>query len=70
MKTNKNHWRLPRHGEGELLKEFAALQRMLNITTAHITHDESEAVALANCIILMCEGQLTRTGMMNNPIKG
>jgi len=53
--------------KGDLLKQFAALQRKLNITTVYITHDESEAVMLANRIIVMRDGQITRAGMTNNP---
>ncbi|HYP27534.1 MAG TPA: ABC transporter ATP-binding protein [Blastocatellia bacterium] len=55
--------------KSDLLKEFAALRRMLNITTIYITHDESEASTLANRIIVMREGQITPAGMMNNHTK-
>jgi putative spermidine/putrescine transport system ATP-binding protein len=44
--------------KAELRAELASLQRLLNITTVYITHDQAEASALAQRIVIMHEGRL------------
>ena len=39
-----------------LLAELAVLQKALNVTTVHVTHDREEAAALADRVVLMREG--------------
>jgi iron(III) transport system ATP-binding protein len=42
--------------------EIRSLQRRLGITMAYVTHDESEALALADFIVVMNDGRLLQTG--------
>lgn len=48
--------------KASLLAELAALQKTLNVTTIHVTHDRAEAAALANRVVLMREGRIEHTG--------
>ena len=47
--------------KAELRDELASLQRLLNITTVYITHDQAEAAALAQRIAIMHEGRIDCT---------
>ena len=50
--------------KAELRDELAALQRLLNITTVYITHDQAEAVALAHRIAIMHGGRIEQVGLV------
>jgi putative spermidine/putrescine transport system ATP-binding protein len=50
--------------KAELRDELAALQRLLNITTVHITHDQAEAVALSHRIAVMQGGRIEQVGLV------
>ena len=43
-----------------LLNELAALQRTLNVTTLHVTHDREEAARFARRVVSMREGKVER----------
>lgn len=42
--------------------EFRALQRRLGITTLYVTHDQEEAMALSDRIVVMHAGKMLQTG--------
>ncbi|HYX04332.1 MAG TPA: ABC transporter ATP-binding protein, partial [Reyranella sp.] len=42
--------------------EFRALQRRLGITTLYVTHDQEEAMALSDRIVVMQRGRILQTG--------
>jgi ABC-type Fe3+/spermidine/putrescine transport system ATPase subunit len=44
--------------KADLLKELAALQRLLAVTTVYITHDQTEAAGIAHRIALMRAGRI------------
>ncbi len=46
--------------KANLLAELAAMQKSLNITTVHVTHDREEAAAFADRIVMMREGRIER----------
>ncbi len=48
-----------------LLAELAALQKALNVTTIHVTHDRDEAAAFADRVVLMREGRIEQTERLN-----
>jgi putative spermidine/putrescine transport system ATP-binding protein len=50
--------------KAELCDELAALQRLLNITTVYITHNQAEAVALAHRIAIMHLGRIEQVGLV------
>ena len=50
--------------KAELRDELATLQRLLNITTIYITHDQAEAVALAHRIAIMHGGRIEQVGLV------
>jgi ABC-type Fe3+/spermidine/putrescine transport system ATPase subunit len=50
--------------KAELRDELTALQRLLNITTVYITHDQAEAVALAHRIAIMRGGRIEQVGLI------
>src|SRR5690606_33603883 len=43
-------------------EEFRSLQRRLGITTIYVTHDQEEAMALSDRIVLMNAGRVLQTG--------
>jgi ABC-type Fe3+/spermidine/putrescine transport system ATPase subunit len=47
----------------EMREEIVGLQRRLGITTIFVTHDQSEAVAVADRIALMLDGSIVQTGV-------
>jgi putative spermidine/putrescine transport system ATP-binding protein len=51
--------------------EIRALQRKLGLTTVFVTHDQSEALALADRLVLMNHGKVVQSGsaidLYNNP---
>ncbi len=42
--------------------EFRALQRRLRITTLYVTHDQEEAMALSDRVVVMQRGRILQTG--------
>lgn len=46
----------------QLRQELKALQRRLGVTTLHVTHDQSEALAIADRIVVMNAGRIIETG--------
>jgi iron(III) transport system ATP-binding protein len=42
--------------------EFRSLQKRLNITSLYVTHDQEEAMALSDRIVVMQEGRILQTG--------
>ena len=43
-------------------EEFRALQRRLGITTLYVTHDQEEAMALSDRVVVMQKGRILQTG--------
>jgi iron(III) transport system ATP-binding protein len=43
-------------------EEFRALQRRLKITTIYVTHDQEEAMALSDRVVVMQRGQVLQSG--------
>jgi iron(III) transport system ATP-binding protein len=48
---------------GYLRHEVKALQRKLGVTTIMVTHDQEEALTMADRIVVMNDGELTRLGV-------
>jgi putative spermidine/putrescine transport system ATP-binding protein len=46
----------------QLREELHALQRRLGVTTLHVTHDQAEALALADRIVVMDRGRIVEQG--------
>jgi ABC-type sugar transport system ATPase subunit len=42
--------------------EFRALQRRLRITTLYVTHDQEEAMALSDRVVVMDKGRALQVG--------
>ncbi len=42
----------------EMRREIRALQQKLGITMVYVTHDQSEAMSMADKVILMCDGKV------------
>jgi iron(III) transport system ATP-binding protein len=55
----------------EMQLEIRSLQRELRLTVIHVTHDQSEAMAMSDRIILMNKGEIVQKGrpksLYNNP---
>ena len=47
---------------GEMRAEIARLQRRVGITTLFVTHDQQEALALADRVVVMAGGRVVETG--------
>lgn len=51
--------------------EIARLQRDLGVTTIYVTHDQIEAMTMADRIVVMCQGRIQQIGkpmdIFNNP---
>jgi iron(III) transport system ATP-binding protein len=45
-----------------LRDEIKALQRRLGVTTVMVTHDQEEALAMADCIVVMNQGVIEQVG--------
>src|SRR6266508_675155 len=45
-----------------LRQEIRSIQRSLGITTIYVTHDQEEALAMADCIVVMNEGRIVQIG--------
>ncbi len=58
----------------ELRYEIRRIQRQLNITTIYVTHDQEEALALSDRIVVMSRGRVEQVGapfeVYNNPETG
>jgi putative spermidine/putrescine transport system ATP-binding protein len=58
----------------ELRNEIKRIQRQLSITTVYVTHDQEEALALSDRIVVMSKGQMEQVGepfeIYNNPATG
>ena len=50
------------HNRERLRLELKALQRRLGVTTLMVTHDQAEALALADVIVVMRQGRIEQTG--------
>ena len=48
----------------ELEKVIIELQKRLNITTVYVTHDQNEAIAMADRIAIMSKGRVEQIGTM------
>ncbi len=46
----------------EMRDEIHALQRKLNLTMVYVTHDQTEAMSLADQVVLLKDGQVEQTG--------
>lgn len=46
----------------DMQREFARIQRRLGITTIFVTHDQQEAMALADRIVVMNDGRIEQAG--------
>lgn len=58
----------------ELRAEIRRIQRQLNITTIYVTHDQEEALALSDRVVVMSKGRMEQVGapfeIYNNPTTG
>jgi putative spermidine/putrescine transport system ATP-binding protein len=58
----------------DLRAEIRRIQRQLNITTIYVTHDQEEALALSDRIVVMSKGRMEQVGepfeIYNNPSTG
>jgi putative spermidine/putrescine transport system ATP-binding protein len=58
----------------DLRAEIRRIQRQLNITTIYVTHDQEEALALSDRVVVMSKGQIEQVGepfeIYNNPATG
>jgi len=58
----------------DLRAEIRRIQRQLSITTIYVTHDQEEALALSDRIVVMSKGQMEQVGepfeIYNNPATG
>ncbi len=58
----------------DLRAEIRRIQRQLSITTVYVTHDQEEALALSDRIVVMSKGQMEQVGepfeIYNNPATG
>jgi putative spermidine/putrescine transport system ATP-binding protein len=58
----------------DLRAEIRRIQRQLSITTIYVTHDQEEALALSDRIVVMSKGQMEQVGepfeIYNNPTTG
>ena len=58
----------------DLRAEIRRIQRQLNITTIYVTHDQEEALALSDRVVVMSKGQIEQVGepfeIYNNPVTG
>ena len=50
--------------------EFRALQRRLGITTLYVTHDQEEAMALSDRVVVMQRGRILQVGAPETSIAG
>jgi putative spermidine/putrescine transport system ATP-binding protein len=46
----------------DMRREIVRIQRVLNLTTIYVTHDQEEAVSLADRIVVINEGAVEQTG--------
>ncbi|MDD7801117.1 TOBE domain-containing protein, partial [Ralstonia solanacearum] len=53
---------LPAQGPNPRRGALRRLQRRLNVTTLMVTHDQDEAMAMADRIAVMCDGRIEQTG--------
>ncbi len=47
---------------GEMRREIRALQRRLGITMVYVTHDQTEAMTMADRVVLLKEGRIEQVG--------
>jgi iron(III) transport system ATP-binding protein len=45
-----------------LREEIRALQKYLQLTVVYVTHDQHEALAVSDQVVLMCEGRVAQSG--------
>ncbi|MER9056909.1 ABC transporter ATP-binding protein [Mesorhizobium sp. M0910] len=53
---------LDKHLRGQMQDFLKELQRDLGITFVHVTHDQSEALALSSLVVIMRDGRLEQVG--------
>ncbi|ADO41252.1 Fe(3+) ions import ATP-binding protein fbpC [Ketogulonicigenium vulgare Y25] len=53
---------LDAHLRGEMRSEIRALQQRLSITTVFVTHDQAEALAMADRVVVMNAGEIVEIG--------
>jgi len=53
---------LDAHLRGEMRKLLVELQRRLGLTMLHVTHDQAEATAMADFVVVLCGGQIEQAG--------
>lgn len=58
----------------QLRQDIRSLQQRLNITAVYVTHDQSEALALSDIIVVMRDGLIEQVGtpeqLYNEPVNG
>ena len=47
---------------GEMRKELRRLQRQIGLTSVYVTHDQAEALAISDWIVVMKEGRIIEVG--------
>ncbi|WP_425053545.1 ABC transporter ATP-binding protein [Psychromarinibacter sp. S121] len=53
---------LDAHLRGEMRSEIRSLQKRLSITTVFVTHDQAEALAMADRVVVMSAGRIVEIG--------
>ncbi|ARO13439.1 iron(III) transport system ATP-binding protein [Ketogulonicigenium robustum] len=53
---------LDAHLRGEMRSEIRALQQRLSITTVFVTHDQAEALAMSDRVVVMSAGKIVEVG--------
>ena len=46
----------------EMREEIHRLQRNLNLTMIYVTHDQTEAMSMADQVVLLKDGQIVQVG--------
>ena len=54
----------------EMRREIRALQQKLGITMVYVTHDQSEAMSMADQVVLMREGHVEQDAAPDGSMRG